>query len=252
MLRWYGGAEKCSEKALSIAADDVSGNYWRYAFNTNVCFRGYVSFATLTIKHAARRQAAKRLLGNVPNFGHSEVLIKITDEMPLLLAPRDKFVTLNIFGRKFSVDFPARENRSTKCVDLVFFTGGSFCEGRAGAGVFSDILNVQGIICLRLSCYSLSIRSICYLACSECCILEGIVNGAVSICSLVLQCRDSLQKLALYNRVRLVWVPGHCGIYGNEEANASLARAGSSSAFVGPELCFSVGTFECQAEGVVT
>jgi hypothetical protein len=30
----------------------------------------------------------------VPNFGHSEVLIKITDELLLLLAPRDKFATL--------------------------------------------------------------------------------------------------------------------------------------------------------------
>jgi hypothetical protein len=33
------GAEKCSEKALSLAADDVFGNYWWYEFNTNVCFR---------------------------------------------------------------------------------------------------------------------------------------------------------------------------------------------------------------------
>jgi hypothetical protein len=59
-------------------------------------------------------------------------LIKITDEMLLLLAPRDKFVTLNIFDKKFSVDFPTREDWSTKCVDLVapdglvFFTDGSF------------------------------------------------------------------------------------------------------------------------------
>jgi hypothetical protein len=48
----------------------------------------------LFIKQEAR-QAANRLLGNgcsyVPNFRHSEVLIKMTDEMPLLLAPRDKF-----------------------------------------------------------------------------------------------------------------------------------------------------------------
>jgi hypothetical protein len=55
-------------------------------------------------------QAAHRLLRNrccyVPSFGHSEVLIKMTDEMPLWLAPRDKFVTFIIFGRKFSVDFP--------------------------------------------------------------------------------------------------------------------------------------------------
>jgi hypothetical protein len=47
-----------------------------------------------------------------------------------------------------------------------------------------------------------------------------------------LQCRDSLKELALSNR--LVWVPGHCGIHGNEDAPA---RAGSSFAFVGPEPC---------------
>jgi hypothetical protein len=55
----------------------------------------------LFIKQEAR-QAANRLLRNecsyVPNFGHSEVLIKMTDKMPLLLAPWVKFVTLNIFG----------------------------------------------------------------------------------------------------------------------------------------------------------
>jgi hypothetical protein len=128
MLRWYGGREwscKCSEKALSLAGDDVFGNNWWYAFNSNVCFRGYVNVATLTFVHIKQeaRQAAYRLLRNgcsyVPNFGHSKVLIKMTDEISLLLAPRDKFVTFNIFGRKFSVDFPTREDWSTECVDLV-------------------------------------------------------------------------------------------------------------------------------------
>jgi hypothetical protein len=33
-----------------------------------------------------------------------------------------------------------------------------------------------------------------------------------------------------------VWVPGHCDIHGNEEADA-LARAASSLVFVGPEPC---------------
>jgi hypothetical protein len=85
------------------------------------------------------------------------------------------------------------------------------------------------------------------------CISEDIVNRAISICSdsraalltlksyalssrVVLQCGDSLQKLALSNRVRLVWVQRHCGIYGNREADA-FPKAGSSSAFVGPERC---------------
>jgi hypothetical protein len=53
----------------------------------------------------------------VPNFRHSEVLIRMTDATPLLLAPRDKFVTLNIIDRKFSVDFSTREDWSTECVD---------------------------------------------------------------------------------------------------------------------------------------
>jgi hypothetical protein len=61
--------------------------------------RGYVKVATLTFVHKTIGQAGGSY---VPNFGHSEDLIKMTDEMPLLLAPRDKFVTLNIFGRKFS------------------------------------------------------------------------------------------------------------------------------------------------------
>jgi hypothetical protein len=47
----------------------------------------------------------------------------------------------------------------------------------------------------------------------------------------VLQCGDSLQELALSNRVRLVWVSGQYGINGNEEAD-TLAIVGSSSAFV--------------------
>jgi hypothetical protein len=98
----------------------------------------------LFIKQEAR-QVANIQLGNgcsyVPNFGHSEVLIKMTDEMPLLLAPREKFVTLNIFCRKFSVDFPTREDWSTDCFDLVapnelvFFTD--------GAGLFSENVNVR-------------------------------------------------------------------------------------------------------------
>jgi hypothetical protein len=73
----------------------------------------------------------------------------MTDETPLLLVPRDKFVTLNLFDRKFCVLHNKRG-----CVDLVppdgfvFFTDGSLCWGRAGAGVFSDILKIRELYAL--------------------------------------------------------------------------------------------------------
>jgi hypothetical protein len=91
---------------------------------------------------------------------------------------------------------------------------------------FSDISNVRESY--AFGSYATVFQSEVYaiLACSEYCISEGIVNRAVSICSdsraallalklyavssrVVLQRRDSLQELALSNRVCLVWVPGH-------------------------------------------
>jgi hypothetical protein len=40
--------------------------------------------------------------------GHSEVFTKMTDKNPQLLAPSDKIESTNVFGRKFSVEFPSR------------------------------------------------------------------------------------------------------------------------------------------------
>jgi hypothetical protein len=111
-----------------------------------------------------------------------------------------------------------REDWSTKCVDLValdelvFFTDGSLCGGRAGAGVFSALGSHATVI--QSEVYAI-------MACLEYFISEGIVNRAVSICSdrrpalltfksydvssrVVLQCKNSLYELALSNRVRLV------------------------------------------------
>ncbi|KAJ8910203.1 hypothetical protein NQ315_014374 [Exocentrus adspersus] len=50
----------------------------------------------------------------------------------------------------------------------------------------------------------------------------------------VLECTNSLAALGQKNKVRLVWVPGHSGVAGNEEADV-LARKGSSDTLTGPE-----------------
>jgi hypothetical protein len=49
-------AKKFLEKAISLAVDDVFGNYWWYTFNTKVCFRGYVNVLTLKFVHKTRGQ----------------------------------------------------------------------------------------------------------------------------------------------------------------------------------------------------
>jgi ribonuclease HI len=51
---------------------------------------------------------------------------------------------------------------------------------------------------------------------------------------LVAECLDALSELAGLNEVTLVWVPGHCGILGNEEAD-KLARQASAKPLLGPE-----------------
>jgi ribonuclease HI len=51
---------------------------------------------------------------------------------------------------------------------------------------------------------------------------------------LVAECLDALSELAGLYDVTLVWVPGHCGIFGNEEAD-KLARQASAKPLLGPE-----------------
>ncbi|XP_053699091.1 uncharacterized protein LOC128746066 [Sabethes cyaneus] len=60
------------------------------------------------------------------------------------------------------------------------------------------------------------------------------LKAAMCNSKLVWECILSLRQLAHKNLVNLYWVPGHCGIEGNEKVDL-LARKGSSTRCLGPE-----------------
>jgi hypothetical protein len=61
---------------------------------------------------------------------------------------------------------------------------------------------------------------------------------------LVAEYLDALSALASLNEVTLIWVPGHCGILGNEEPD-KLARQASDKPLLGPEPA--LGIPKCSA-----
>jgi len=60
------------------------------------------------------------------------------------------------------------------------------------------------------------------------------LQSAKTTSSPVTETKSALKRLSVFNSVRLLWVPGHSNIPGNEMADA-LAKQAATSAFVGPE-----------------
>ena len=67
------------------------------------------------------------------------------------------------------------------------------------------------------------------------------VSAFKATTGLVADAMKALKSLAIFNSVRLVWVPGHCGIEGNERVDL-LAKQASSSCFTGPEPSVGIST----------
>jgi len=60
---------------------------------------------------------------------------------------------------------------------------------------------------------------------------------------LVVECKTILETLSLKNNIRLIWVPGHYDVPGNEEADR-LARFGAQVTPIGPEPFVGISNFD--------
>lgn len=132
---------------------------------------------------------------------------------------------------------------------IIFFTDGSKIGTNTGAGIFGPGVNIsvamghwptvfQAEIFAILECVNVCLKrkyryaNICIFSDSQAAL--NALSAYKCTSKLVWECILSLRQLCESNSVNLYWVPGHCGIEGNEKAD-DLAKRGSNSQFVGPE-----------------
>ena len=185
--------------------------------------------------------------------GHLGILKTIRIN-PLVINNEDRMEKRYNFERRFRMFEPERDVWERGGPDLrpgsiIFYTDGSKMNNRVGAGVTGPGIDLsvpmgqwptvfQAEVQAILECSEICLRrkyrhsNICMMSDSQAALKA--LKSATCTSKLVWECVQSLQTLGCNNQVDLYWVPGHCGIDGNERAD-ELARLGSSHQFIGPE-----------------
>jgi ribonuclease HI len=139
---------------------------------------------------------------------------------------------------------------------LIWFTDGSRADSGTGSGIFD--LRPNRSLCFPLgkftTVFQTEIYAILQCACentrrayrnkrilifSDSQAALKVLSGPKVTLELVVECLNALFAQAGLNEVTFVWVPGHCGILGNEEAD-KLARQASAMPLTGPELALGI------------
>lgn len=162
------------------------------------------------------------------------------------------------FKKNYEVLIPERSTWQKSTEKLrrqtkTYYTDGSKMDGNTGAGIHGCGLDQSLSLGVHATVFQAEVFAI--LACARELVQSNEINRKISIFTdsqaalkafdkpqisskLVRECVQELSYLGTRNKLRLVWVPGHSGISGNERAD-ELARQGSNTAYIGPEpvLC---------------
>jgi ribonuclease HI len=187
--------------------------------------------------------------------GHTRINSLVKDSVPFSHTRCDLILPRYVFGRNYCVHIPMREEWTSNKVsipdDIVCYTDGSKMgnTGSTGAGIYN---HANGDECvLPLGKYATVYQAEVYAILLCAVRLQNEVDQSICICSdsqgalkalsavkitsrLVSETVDALQVLSIHNGVRLLWVPGHCNIVGNERAD-QLAKQAAETDFTGPE-----------------
>jgi ribonuclease HI len=176
--------------------------------------------------------------------GHSRIIETLGEELVNL----DYITTVLRFDKSFRTICPSRDfwkdAMVTETEALQFYTDGSKLDGKVGAGVFCEKLNVSMAVRLPDYCsvYQAEVRAI-----EE--VLNWLKHNVVSTVDIAiyvdsqaaigslesvafsskvaLSCHSSLNEMGEHFNIQIIWVPGHSDVFGNCRAD-ELARFGST------------------------
>ena len=212
----------------------------------------YISIEGEAIMDNYRSQISE--LKEIRNLEDNKLNIKSEKEPILQIKISDHMKTQLNLQPKFLVDIPNRERWKRKDLmfkgyDSIWYTDGSKTSTGVGLGVYG--YNTKLYISLGQYMTIFQAEMLAIISCVEKLLEEKVNNVNILICSdsqavlkalkkdsckssLTRDCFVKLNELANTNKVVLCWIPGHCGLEGNEIVDG-LAKKGAESVLIGPE-----------------
>jgi ribonuclease HI len=172
------------------------------------------------------------------------------------------------FDLNYDIDFPNRneiiDNFSPANEEEVWFTDGSKTNENTGFGIYGYTTNERISVSTGHSMTVFQTEILAIKNCAEHLLEKSDHGKTITIYSdsqaalkalnnystrskLVHETKTKLNALGAQNNLSLSWVPAHCGIEGNEIADA-LAKQGANDKFIGPEPYVGVSRSEIKTK----